>query len=278
MASTLRLIKMPDAPKRVRFERATARAEQVQATMDRGVIARATEWRAQPRPQQQINSKKAASLAMLAAAMVGSEEAQKKNLAVKLQEDLAQTLTAIRLGIEQGMERTGAGDDIRRDLLWTVPALQSAIKQVQALAMQLHPCGLDDFGLLPAVRLFCREFERQHPAIRIEDRICLQPNYAFGPLAIIIYRVIESAFVSIAQFVDAQWISLSLLLNEHTIVLTIDVVPRAESHAGSAHMGNELDPNSCFASARGRTVLSGGAFSATRTKARGITLHAHWAL
>ncbi len=276
MASTLHQDKMLDVPRPVRLERGKRRAELVQVTMDRGPIARATEWRPQASPQH--SREKTASLEMLAAEMLRREETEKKKLAARLQEDLAQTLTAIRFSVEQSMENAGASEDIRRYLLWTVPALQAAIRQVQALAMELRPSGLDDFGLLPTIRLLCREFERQHPAVRIEERICVQPDYAFGPLAILIYRVVESAFASIAQFADTEWISLSLLLDDRTIVLTIEVIPCAESDAGWAQESTDPDPNSCFASVRGRTALSGGAFSAARNNSGGITLRATWAL
>ncbi len=278
MASTFHHNGILDATKTVRLEQGEARAELAQATMDRGSIARAARWRTQARPQQHINPGRKTSLESLAAEMLSSEEAEKKKLAASLQEDLAQTLTAIRLSVEQGMERTDSGEDIRRYLLWTVPALQAATRQVQALATELRPAGLDDFGLLPTIRLFCREFERQHPAIRIEDRICVQPNYAFGPLAIVIYRIVESAFAGIAQFADTRRVSLSLLQDDRTRVLAIEVTARDESYVESAHKSTDLDPYRCFAGVRGRIALSGGAYAATRNKAGGITLRATWAL
>ncbi|MBI2961693.1 MAG: hypothetical protein HYY28_15380 [Betaproteobacteria bacterium] len=224
--------------------------------------------------QQHAIRERTSSLEMFAAETLGSEELAKRELAAKLHEDLAQTLSAIKVNVENSFAKIGVGDASRESLASAVAALQAAIKQVETLAMELRPSVLDEFGLLPTIRWFCRQFERGHPAIRIEDDISVPENYAFGPLAIVIYRIIESSFRNIARFRNTDRICLSLQLADRAILLAIDDTSRDATYAAAARSDSDL--NARFAGARERTTLSGGTFSVTHNPAGGITLHARW--
>ena len=195
-----------------------------------------------------------------------------------LHEDFAQELSAIKIILEHGLERIDAGDDRYGSWETASPAQQAAFEQIRALAMELRPSGLDDFGLMPTIAWFCREFERMHPAIRIDDDIFVQTNYAFGPLARATYRIIESACRNIARNADTDQISLSLRLADQTFKLTIDDTPRDGSSTAAAHRIADPESKARPAVARERTTLSGRAFSAALNESGGITLQANWPL
>ncbi len=220
--------------------------------------------------EQRSGDGRGAALETLAE-LIKSEEAKKKMLAIKLHEDLAQTLSAIKVNFESGLKKIDTGGDARGPLQAIVPALQAAIKQVETLATELRPSGLDDFGLVPTINWFCRHFERSHPGISVVADISVPTNYAFGPLSIVIYRIVEAAFNEIAQVTDTDRIAFSLRLTNQMIEVTIDDSPSATVG------GVDLDPRMRFSSVRERTLLSGGTFSATRNKTGGITAHATWA-
>lgn len=230
--------------------------------------------------QQHTIEERSKILEALSAQMFKSEERDKQKLAYELHEGLAQTLSAIKLNVESSYQGMAADDNRRRGsraLHSVVPVLQDAIQEVRAMATSLHPASLDDLGLLPTLNWFCREFEKQHPTIRVEQQFSLGTKKLSGALEIALYRVIESALNSIAQFANTDRVLIALWHTEQTLTLIIDDTPSG-THDVSAVTLMDNDPylHSQLSIMRERTLLSGGTFSAARNSAGGIVLRASW--
>jgi signal transduction histidine kinase len=148
---------------------------------------------------------------------------------------------------------------------------------VRTLATNLHPASLDDLGLLPTLNWFAREFEKQHPTIRVEQQFSLSTQKLSGALEIALYRVIESALNSIAQFADTDRVLIALWHTEGVLTLIIDDTPSGTYDVSAVTlMDNDPYLHSQLATIRERTLLSGGTFSAARNSAGGIVLRATW--
>ena len=224
--------------------------------------------------QQDTIRERTETLEAMSLQLLTGEEAQKLNLAVSLHEGLAQTLTAVKVGIEQGLERTLPETSRDKSLHTAISALQGAIEEVQEMAAELRPSSLDELGLLPTIRWYCREFESMHPDIRIEQNISVQEQEIPEPLKIVIYRIIEAVLKDIGNDSRKDRIRLSLQPSAKAIMLAIDDIPQEATSAATAP-GN---PRLRFAAAKERATLSGGAFSAAFNRDGGITLNASWAM
>ena len=123
--------------------------------------------------EQRAGHERTADLETLAVELLNSEDAEKKKIATDLHEELAQTLSAIKVNLEVGRERIASGKGNAGALQSTVPALQDALQLVRSLAMRLWPFSLDDLGLLSTISGFCDEFERLHPEIRVDQDMSL---------------------------------------------------------------------------------------------------------
>lgn len=215
------------------------------------------------------------ALEMLSAKLLRSNEMDRKKLAFGLHEGLAQTLVMIRVRIER-IRKQYAQSKKGEDLLESViPLLQSAIDDVRTIAIGLRPPILDDLGLLPTIDWFCREFDRVHPAIEVAEEISLQEQDVPAPLKIVIYRIIESAFMNIARYENTDQVELALQLQEGAITLAIDDTSRDSRYATTVEHDTDLQER--FGEAQERTTLSGGRFTIARCKAGGIRLCASWA-
>lgn len=223
--------------------------------------------------QQHTIRERTATLEKLSAEMLAAEEAEKQRLAAGLHEGIAQTLSAIKMRIEENFERVAASKANGASLKSTVPELQAAIGEIRSLAMELRPSSLDDLGLLPTIDWFCGELEHRHPEILIEREISVREDEVPGPLKIVIYRVIESAIRILSHAANTDRIQLALRRPDQTIILTIDAIPHDSTHDTDAPDSATADPR--FAAVQERTTLSGGTFSATR-KAEATTLRAAW--
>jgi len=226
--------------------------------------------------EKRAENARTADLETLAAELLNSEDAEKKKIATDLHEELAQTLSAIKVNLERGRERIASGKAGAGPLQSTVPALQDALQQVRSLAMRLWPFSLDDLGLLSTISGFCDEFERLHPEIRIDQDIALNEQDVPQPLKIVIYRIIESALRSFLRYGDAENVTLSLRLAEKTVMLEIDTVATHTSYASAASRSSDPGLSARFATMQERATLSGGTFVAARSKLGGITLVATW--
>ena len=225
--------------------------------------------------QHNINARTAA-LEMLSAKILSSDEMEKKKIAFDLHEGLAQMLITIKSGIERRLARPADGKADAESLAPTVPLRQAAIDDVQRIATGLRPSSLDDLGLVPTINWYCREFERLNPAITVAEELAVREDDLPAPLKIVIYRIIETAFTSIARYESADRIELGLQLGGGAITLTIDDASRDSRYAATAQHDSESDPQVRFAEAQVRTTLSGGNFTIARKKAGGIALRASW--
>jgi len=226
--------------------------------------------------QHKTIRERAASLEILSKSLLKGEEFQKKKIATDLHEGLAQTLSAIKINMESAELAKACGADTR-PLESIVPVLQSAIHEVRTIATELRPSSLDDLGLLPTINWFCREFERQHPEIRIQREISLREGTIPSHLKIDIYRIIESAFKNMAKHSNTDQIRFVLHLADDMIHLIIGDTPTARPAATRIAPPLHGDPQFRFAEMKERTSLSGGVFSSTLEKMGGVTLRASWA-
>ncbi len=226
--------------------------------------------------QQRTILDRTETLELLSAHMLKSEESHKKKIAFELHEGLAQTLAALKLRVENGGhhktddEDAGSVDSI-------IPALQQAIQEVRTIATELRPPTLDDLGLLPTIGWFCREFESQHPGIRIERQIPLQEKDIPAPLKVILYRIIVSVLDDLAQHTSTGQIHLGLWLDDDALTLLIDDTATEMLDRTVVPLVN-IDPQlrAGFARMEELTTLSGGTFTASHHSGGGTTLRASW--
>ena len=203
------------------------------------------------------------------------EELIRKKLSVDLHEDLAQTLSAIKLTLENATEVATHGES--DTLKSVIPGLQQAIGQVRAIATELRPPGLDDFGLVAAIKALGRDFGATHPGIRVAFQF--KGNEASIPLTlrIVIYRNIEVALAAVGALRTAIDVWITLHVRFRAVTLAI----KEEGTSGTPAVGvidlseSTGSPLSPF---RERTVLSGGRHSIARNESGALILRASWNL
>ena len=216
-------------------------------------------------------------LEMLSAKMLNSEEMEKKKLAFGLHEDLAQTLITIKLRIEHKLQQLAANNAGDESLASIVPLLQSTIANVQTIAIGLRPSSLDELGLLPTINWYCRVFGRLNPTIRVEHEFSVLEEDIPAALKIVIFRIVESAFTSIARNNISDQIQLGLQLEAGAITLIIDDSMQDTQYAAVGNCTSKTELQMRLGEAQERTILSGGSFTIASNKAGGVTLRASWA-
>lgn len=227
--------------------------------------------------QHQTILERTETLKILSARMLKSEESTKRKLAIELHEGLAQTLSAVKLNLESSRQKIDADDTVGRSMESIIPVLQSAIEDVRTIATELRPSSIDDLGLLPTISSVCRNFQQQHPAIRITEEFSLQEKDIPASLKVILYRIIVLALNDIALHTTSDRVLIALGRHDETLTLMVDDTPPETADAAATTLV-EIDPHSesRFIKMLELATLSGGSFSAARPCAGRIMLRAAW--
>ncbi len=223
--------------------------------------------------QQQTIRERTATLELLTSQILSNQESEKRKLAKDLHEGVAQTLAAIKLSVEGTLRSASDTTHPPEHLHAAVHAIQVAIQEVRAIAMDLHPPVLDDFGLYAALEWLCGEFEALRPGVSTERQLVIDESDVPPALVIIIYRIAADALKWLAQNRYIAKVSLRLARAADTIVFSIE-----ESMTGGVRderrSRDERDME--MSTMKQRTLLSGGVFTVVGNDTGGRTLRATW--
>ncbi|HEX4944927.1 MAG TPA: histidine kinase [Usitatibacteraceae bacterium] len=223
--------------------------------------------------QQRTIREKNALLEQLSRENLRREESERKKFATDLHEGLAQTLSAVKLAVENA--RGDTGPDGTSSLESVIPGLQSAIGQVRTIAMDLRPSGLDDFGLVPTLEALCADFLEATPEFRVARQFTAHETDIPASLKIVVYRIVETALKIVAGHPGATGMRIGLEASNRMLTLVIEDDADAVVAAMSDESGAR-DSESAFMAARERAIISGGKLSVVRNASGNPMLRVSW--
>lgn len=226
--------------------------------------------------QQSIIQERTKTLELLSSQMLNAHETEKKKLAHKLHEGIAQTLAAIKNNTEMvyaKLLKSNTPEDII-SLQQNIHTLQVAIQEVRSLTMELRPPTLDDFGLIKTIEWLCDEYQTVYPDIVIKTSFKIDETNLPGPLRTLIYRIIQEALGSIARVGIADQIKLDLTGSSDEVSLSIE--DNALPYHANELISEQNASTSALAAMKERTLLSGGNFLIDSTRQGGTLARSTW--
>lgn len=219
-------------------------------------------------------------LRLAAAALVTSQEMERKRMASELHDSIGQELNAlsfwIRLAV--GQLRKGALEDVGATLDSLSSQVCGAIEEVRRIALNLRPAMLDDLGVIGTLSWFFRQVRALHPRLALRIELDAEEHEVPNTLRTPIYRVVQEAISNIVKHSGATEIAVTLQASPTEIELGVEdngngfTVPSDLSVAGSAHASCGL------AGMRNRVEFSGGKFTLTSQRGKGTSIKAVWPL
>ena len=191
--------------------------------------------------------------------LVTSQEDERRHIARKLHEELAQVLAAVLMGLElvsrhASPDQSAAVADLRAQVV-------GALDELRRLAGELTPPTLEQLGLVPALESLARETNE-----RAEAKIVLRTGGFARPLPplaeTVAYRVVREA-LEIARSATT------------TPSLRVSVGERVRRSGSELQLTLELpdvSPEPALAGIRARIDLAGGAFESKTSPERGTRL------
>ncbi|MGD2271907.1 MAG: PAS domain S-box protein [Desulfobacterales bacterium] len=205
--------------------------------------------------------------------ILDAQENERKLVAQEIHDSIGGSLAAIKFALEEKLESMGHNPSYEViSLEKIISQVDETIKESRRISAHLRPSLLDDIGLLATISWFCREFEKLHPTIQIEQQLDAAEHEIPEMLKVVVYRVLQEAMNNVAKHSDASRVLLHLTKRGDRVEFSI------------ADDGCGFDPEEKFsestalnglglASMKDRTILCDGNFELSSGKGQGTKVH-----
>ena len=221
---------------------------------------------------EQAERQRSAGLRAYASSVQRALEDERERIARELHDDISQRLTGMKFRVEVlADEAEPSNRRLVRALREVNQELDRAITEVQRISSNLRPSVLDDFGLVTALRMLCKDFEKVHGVATTFREASPPPSTVDGNLEIALYRIAQEALGNTAKHAHARKASLSLETGAQGVTLTVSDDGTGFSDADASRARAEGHGMGLM-SMRERSELLGGTFQVETAAGTGTTI------
>lgn len=201
-----------------------------------------------------------------------AHELEKRRFSRELYNELGQCLSVLKLDLDWLEQTLHAGDRASLSLQRIAnmqSVLDNAIMRTRAIASDLRPPLLDDFGLLAAVRWIAHAFEKR-TGVRCEiDCDCDSDPIAGGDAVdSVVYRVVQECLLNVERHAHANHVRVSIRTDGRRLEVLV------QDNGAGMPSGAERKPG-CFglASMQERIYTLGGNMDICSSARQGSAIH-----
>jgi len=211
-------------------------------------------------------------LQRLSAQLLEIQESERRRIAADLHDVLGQSLTMIKLGVEESLQLLAANESGA-----TAESLQRLKLKVKDALGELRPSTLDDLGILATLSWFFREFGAACQDMKVERDFSIEEGNVPVPLKITIFRIIQEATNNVVKHANASCIKVSLKKTGDALYLSIEDDGDGFDPAEAVKYCR-LDKGFGLLSMKERARLSGGHYELASATGRGTHISVLWPL
>lgn len=216
-------------------------------------------------------------LRRLSGLLVSIQEDERRRIALDLHDGLGQSLSLIKLAIEQSAKLLdkGATTKASESLRQLTPRVEEALVELRRVSTELRPSMLDDLGILPTLSWFFREFDAVCSGVVLERTVDVAEHEVPVALHITLYRILQEAFHNIVKHAVADRVRVRLARIDGALHLVIE------------DNGRGFDPTTVkwvegqsrglgLLSMKERASLSGGTYHLISAPGQGTCIQVLW--
>ena len=162
-----------------------------------------------------------AELHEMAAMSSTAREQEKRRIARELHDELAQSLTVLRMDVGW-LRQHGAAADVpsANKLAAMETMLERTVAATRRIASDLRPLMLDDLGLVPAAQWLVENFKERHG---IDCEIAVMPPELelADPQATAVFRILQESLANTARHAGARRVEVELACSDGEIRLRV---------------------------------------------------------
>ena len=147
-------------------------------------------------------------------------EGEKARIARELHDELAQSLTAIKMDAIWVRDNLGDGHgEAQTKLKGMLALLDDTVAATRRIAADLRPLLLDDLGLGPAIEWLAHNFTQRSGVactLDVDDEVDLPEPYASA-----VFRIVQESLANVAKHAQATRVAVSVERQPHGVTLRI---------------------------------------------------------
>ncbi len=155
-----------------------------------------------------------------AAAASAIREEEKSHVARELHDELAQSLTALKMDANWVRDNLVSAPALaQQKLADMLGLLDEAVASTRRIAADLRPLLLDDLGLAPAIEWLAGTFSQRHGVpcrLLMDDELELQEPYATA-----VFRIVQESLANVAKHANATDVGVTVERRLSEIVLSV---------------------------------------------------------
>ncbi len=157
----------------------------------------------------------------LAIAASSVREQEKSRIARELHDELAQSLTALKMDTAWLLERLPTDNELMLDKVRAMQGLlDTTVASTRRISADLRPLMLDDLGLVPAAEWLAQNFTQRSG---IPCELSVDPGLALeDPHATAIFRILQESLTNVAKHAQATRVDAHLEANGDQLVLMVN--------------------------------------------------------
>lgn len=216
-------------------------------------------------------------LRRLSAMLLTIQERERQRIALDLHDVLGQSLTLIKLSLEDASrlldanETTEAAGSLQRLKL----KVNDAFEEVRRIAKDLRPSMLDDLGVLATLSWYFREVGETCPDMQIEKDFDVREADIPQSLRIVIFRIVQEATGNIIKHAHADHLRVAISKTGGVIRLSIRDNGRGFDPA-EMNQRSSLEKGLGLMSMQERAELSGGRCEIKSAPCKGTHISVSW--
>jgi PAS domain S-box-containing protein len=203
-----------------------------------------------------------------------AQEEERRRIARELHDELGQRLTGLKLSLQVIEEDTPESDRNPTNRLRRLgEEVDRMIVEVRRLSYNLRPAALDDFGVVAALQMLCKEFQKVHK-VRTQFRTNEPEEARHGThVEIAIYRIAQEALANVAKHAKATTVSVRLSRHETAVAVVVEDNGRGFD-VDAVRAGRKQGSGLGLVSMMERSQLLGGTFRVQSTIRGGTKVEA----
>jgi PAS domain S-box-containing protein len=160
------------------------------------------------------------ALARFATEASAIREQEKSRVARELHDELAQSLTALKMDASWLRDHVRGDPDAAVDkVVGMLGMLDACVAATRRIAADLRPLVLDDLGLVPAIEWLAQSFTQRHGvpcALDLDESLALQEPY---PTAA--FRIVQESLVNVAKHAQARRVDVRVACEAGHLVMHV---------------------------------------------------------
>jgi signal transduction histidine kinase len=203
---------------------------------------------------------------ILSRRLIEVQEAERRNLALELHDQIGQILTGLKLTLE--MAARLPADEARHSIMQAQTLVNELMARARKLSLDLRPATLDHLGLLSAVLWHIKQYIAQ-----TQVRVTFKHNGLEGrrfstEIETAAYRIVQEALTNVARHADADAATVRMWADEHSLTIQIE----DQGRGFDTEKALATENTSGLAGMRERAHLLGGHFTIESHRGAGTRL------